>query len=348
MSSHSKKEKTTREKVLILIAIGVSIAISVWLWSTVSEKAQNRLVRSILRLIPTVGIATFIGTVVELRNWLHWMKRLIMPLVSFAKLPLLSGASMITSLFSNKAAASIISGAYEENRIARKSLITTGMCNSHFAYLSHSVRVLYPVTAAAGLTGLLYFGIQFSLGFLIIFGVLILHRVKQTDTVMYKEQTDVVSRDVPSWKKTLNKAGLRTTRILLRLLLVTVPMYLFVLYLTQKGVFKTWNALLPDAVAKLVTVEMMTVAVSMMGGLINAATLAGEMLRASEISSLQILFAMLLGSALGNPVRTIRRNLPSAMGIYPPKEGFMIVSLMQCARFITVIGICLILMLFMQ
>ncbi len=341
-----KKSLTKKQKILRVVGLLISISLTLWFWSLVSEKSQARLVRSITRLIPTVGIATFIGTVVELRNWLRFMKLIINPLVSFARLPFLAGASMVTSLFSNKAAASIISGAYGEKEITRRSLISTAMCNSHFSYLSHSLRVFYPVVAAAGIPGLAYFGIQFSLGFLILFIVLLLHRAYYIDKSKLAEGESDVKREVPNWSKTVQRAGKRTLRIILRLLIITVPMYLLVLYMTQEGVFEKMNQLLPAQMAKLITAEMMTVAASMMGGLVNAATLAGEMLRNGEISAVQIVISMLLGSAMGNPVRTIRRNLPSAMGIYPPAEGFTIVALMQSARFVTTLFVCFLLLIF--
>ncbi len=345
--AHGKKD-TTQQIIVKIIGYLVSIAISLWLWSLVSEKGQGRLFRSIQRLIPTVGIATFIGTVVELRNWLHWMKNIIMPLVSFARLPFVSGVAMVTSLFSNKAASSLLAAAYGEERISRKALITTGICDSHFAYLSHAIRVFYPVVAASGITGAIYFGIQFSLGFGILFVALILHRILAKKSIVSEALDERKIKEVPSWKITFQRAFKRTSRILLRLLFITVPMYLLVLYLGQEGVFKTWNALLPAQAAKVITVEMMTIAISMMGGLVNCSTLAGEMIRSGEISSIQVILAMLLGSALGNPVRTLRRNLPSAMGIYPPREGFIIVMVMQSARFVTVLGICTLLYIYIK
>lgn len=342
------RELTQHEKILRIIGVIISIIITLWFWHNLSERAHSRLIKSITRLIPTVGIATFIGTVVELRNWLRFMKLVITPLVSFARLPFLAGASMVTSLFSNKAAAGMLSGAYGENRISRAALLTTGICNSHFAYLSHSIRVLYPVAAAAGMTGLIYFAIQFGLGFGILFAALLIHRFSAKEMRGDDKSDNSVERALPSWEKTVKRALKRTVRIIIRLLLVTVPMYLLVLYLGQEGVFETWNALLPAQAAKVVTAEMMTVAISMMGGLVNASSLAAEMMRNGEITNVQILFAMLLGSALGNPVRTIRRNLPSAMGIYPPKEGFLIVFIMQSARFVTVIAVCAIIMFFLM
>ena len=58
------------------------------------------------------------------------------------------------------------------------------------------------------------------------------------------------------------------------------------------------------------------------------------------IDNSQILLAMLVGSALGNPFRALRRNLPSALAIFPVPIALSIVLGMQLSRFlITLAGI---------
>ena len=44
---------------------------------------------------------------------------------------------------------------------------------------------------------------------------------------------------------------------------------------------------------------------------------------------------MLVASAVGNPIRTLRRNLPSALGIFPPSVALIIVLGMQFSRLVT-------------
>ena len=49
---------------------------------------------------------------------------------------------------------------------------------------------------------------------------------------------------------------------------------------------------------------------------------------------------MLVGSAVGNPFRTLRRNLPTALGIFPLRVALVIVLGMQFARFaVTLVAI---------
>ncbi len=63
------------------------------------------------------------------------------------------------------------------------------------------------------------------------------------------------------------------------------------------------------------------------------------------VSHAQVLLAMLAASAIGNPIRTLRRNLPAALGIFPVHAALIIVLSMQFARFlITILGSMLVLL----
>ena len=62
-----------------------------------------------------------------------------------------------------------------------------------------------------------------------------------------------------------------------------------------------------------------------MGGLVQAAGVAANLRSHGMVTSSQILLAMLVASAIGNPIRALRRNLPSAMGIFPTRDALTIV-----------------------
>ena len=57
---------------------------------------------------------------------------------------------------------------------------------------------------------------------------------------------------------------------------------------------------------------------------------------------------MLISSAVGNPVRTLRRNLPTALGIFPPKIACIIVFGMQLSRLLVMVAGAAILVAWMQ
>lgn len=67
---------------------------------------------------------------------------------------------------------------HAEGKITHSNLIAGGMVNSYLSYVSHSLRVAYPVIGAVGLPAICYFGWQMGFGFLFIAAVLFLHRRK--------------------------------------------------------------------------------------------------------------------------------------------------------------------------
>lgn len=342
------KKKKSKRVVWSLIAFSVVLTTVLLVQGTSSMR--SRTLAYFIKISPTVLIATFLGSVFELRNWVRWMHSVLKPLVSFGKLPHLSGVTMVMALFSNKSAGAMLSGALSDNEISRDSLRTTAMCNSYIAYLSHSLRIAWPTIAAAGSAGLLYFGIQFSAGFLIILVALIIHRLRHAQKTLEEQSKEyaIKERPIPTWKDTFKRAGLRSTKLLSRLLLISLPSYLVVRHLSARGVFTMWQQMMPEQMAEYFPAEVMAVTVGMLGGIVNAATLGGAFMEGGELGALQVVFAMLIGSAMANPVRTIRRNLPSALGIYHPKDGLFIVGVMQSARFATVLLVCVSLLIFMR
>ena len=76
------------------------------------------------------------------------------------------------------------------------------------------------------------------------------------------------------------------------------------------------------------------------GGLVQSSAVAANLRAEGLIDNSQILLAMLVGSALGNPFRALRRNLPSALAIFPVPIALSIVLGMQLSRFlVTLAGI---------
>ena len=97
-------------------------------------------------------------------------------LTRMARLPEIVGLAMPTALCSNAAANSILVAAMLKEQIRTSALIAGGMMNSYLAYISHSIRVMFPVIGAIGLPGVLYFGMQFTGGFLVLLCILLWNR----------------------------------------------------------------------------------------------------------------------------------------------------------------------------
>lgn len=318
-------------------------------WSKVERKASV-----IGKLLLMVSIAAMVGSIAEARKW-HLIFGYILGRFSrLMRLPAIVSIAMPTALYSNTAANSMLVSSHAEGKIEHSTLIAGGMANSYLSYLSHSLRVMYPVLGAVGIPGALYFGGQFSFGFLFILGVLLWHRRRMagksnTDSGEVGTTDSHSPYEAPlSWGQTGIKAVQRVCTLLFRMMILTVPLMLLVEWMMKKGLFDFWEQLVPDWVNRIFPPELMSIVATQMGGLVQAAAVAANLRDHGAVTNAQILLAMFVGSAIGNPFRALRRNLPSALGIFPAREAVTIVVGMQLSRIIGVIILIVVTALFIH
>ena len=170
------------------------------------------------RLFAIVGIAAFCGGLMEARQW-HMVLALLMGrLTRMARLPEIVGLAMPTALCSNAAANSILVSSHAEGQIRTSALIAGGMMNSYLAYISHSIRVMFPVIGAIGLPGVLYFGMQFTGGFLVLLCILLWNRWYVSRHGESPCATESGSTSQPlAWPHAISKAAIRSFSLLFRM-----------------------------------------------------------------------------------------------------------------------------------
>lgn len=142
------------------------------------------------------------------------------------------------------------------------------------------------------------------------------------------------------WAGTPYEAAIRSFSLLFRMPGMTVPLMLGIEWLLKNGVLDFWETALPHAVTELFPTELLSAVAAQFGGLVQSSAVAANLRAEGLIDNSQILLAMLVGSALGNPFRALRRNLPSALAIFPVPIALSIVLGMQLSRFlVTLAGI---------
>lgn len=290
------------------------------------------------RLFAIVGVAAFFGGIMEARCWHMALARIMGKLAQLARLPEVVGLAMPTALCSNAAANSMLVSSHVEGHIRTSALIAGGMVNSYLAYVSHSIRVMYPVIGAIGLPGVLYFTVQFLGGLVVICGVLLWNRwyIGRDHPQFLSVSPLKAKKQFPlSWPKATEKAATRALALLFRMVCITLPLMLGIEWLLKNGAFNFWEQAVPVQINHFFPVELVSVVAAQMGGLVQSSTVAAHLRAEGLINNAQILLAMLVGSAVGNPFRTLRRNLPSALGIFSPIVACIIVLGMQCSRFLT-------------
>jgi len=324
-------------------------------------RALKRL-SSFAGLFGMVGVGSILGSVAESRRWHLVLGRHMQGLARAARLPDVVGLAMPAALLSNAAANGMLASSHANGEISRSALIAGGMANSYLAHASHSIRVMYPVIAAVGVPGALYFGGQLTGGFLFVLGVLAWNRHSVgsvpagSDLSAGTSLSTNMCGSAPApadpaplclappalpgvsplpplpWTEAFRRALTRAASLLFRMACITVPLALGVEWLLKNGAFDFWERLAPAWAARLFPAELMSIVAAQMGGLVQSASLAAHLRAEGLVDNPRILLAMLVASAVGNPFRMLRRNLPSALGLFPPAAALAVALGMQAAR----------------
>jgi len=337
----SNDKKFSPKRIFFYFWLTLSVCGIVWITANSPGDMTIRTIRSLVRLLTLVGIAAFTGAVFEYKAWFGFASFLARPLISFGRLSGISGAAFITAIFSNNAANTLVAGSYSSGKITRKEMLISGLCNAYPAMISHSMRVLFPLLSAIGIVAVWYYSITFGIGLIMTLAFLLYHRLttpaSELEAYENAPRTQAIKRKkVPNWNEVLKKSTNRAFGTVLRLVYITVPIYFAVAYLIEYKKFDSLKDYMPSQVQSWLTPEMTAVITAQLGGLVNAAGVASGFLVHNKITEQQILVAYLLGNVLTSPIRTVRRNLPSAMGIFPGKDGLLIVLTLQGMRLIMV------------
>lgn len=306
--------------------------------ATAFEKILAKL-KTIGRLFLMVGIAGFFGALMEARLWYRYLGKGLIKITQKARLPEIIGVAMPIALYSSVGANSMLVASHKNGEIPTSALITGGMANSYLTHFSHSVRVMYPVIALIGLAGVGFFAVQLLGGFLLICGCFFLHWYSSKQKEQDFSHLKLEQKEPVPWKKAIKQGLLRTLAILFRMGYITIPLMLGTEWIIKSGMLDFWEEAVPYQVAKFFPAELIAIVIAQIGGLIQSASVSSHFLAENMVNHAQILLAMLVASAIGNPIRTLRRNLPAALGIFPVSVALIIVFSMQFARLlITILG----------
>jgi hypothetical protein len=297
---------------------------------------ELRVLWNIGRLFLYVGLGSFIGAVFEYRNWLRYASFMMRPLMKWARISEVSASAFLTAFVSHTAANSMLASARDDGEISRKEMLAGGVANAFPTKVSHFLRILFPLAGAIGWPGVAYFAIQVFTGFV---RTVIVWMFIRSDKHLAPEaggaaRAGILVEEPLPWSETFAKSTRRTWRIIIRVFMISVPMYVIVAILSALGFFDAWKNAMPAAMSKILPPGMLTVVAARLGGVLSAAAAALELRDSNALSNIQILAAFLIGNMFTNPIRAARRNLPAALGIFPGKDGLIIVMFVQAFRFV--------------
>ncbi len=291
-------------------------------------------------LVFYISIGILLGWLLELAGITQFLARLVGPVIHRANLPPVCTSSFATAFVSPKAAGGMLSAAYANGELSRRSLILGAVANSFASALMH-LRVAGPLLISTlGIAGLAYVSFTVMNSLIVLLTVLIIGSLKKEQfSAEAPDATDVVVGEY----KSLPAAGWRVVfkrwrSLLPRVLAVAIPVYVLVAWLKHIDAFERLGEKMPAVVASILPPSAMSVVVMQMTSTTKAVPVAREFLNSGELTALALFFALVTGYVLSLPVRVLRRNLPSALSLYPGRNGLWITLLSQGIRFVVALG----------
>ncbi len=247
------------------------------------------------------------------------------PLISFSHLPAVSASTFVVSLGSALAANTMIARMKDEGSLTECQAFFCAIMNSVPVYFRElfTYHLAFVVPVLGLFAGGIYAIVALSTGIIKLFIVVILGRA-------YLPEGSDASKDadIPENKTTIFQAVLRSLngqgRLFLRISSLFFIMTFLVLYLSEKGILQSVNAL-PIAHIFGVPPETIVPLTIYVASPKAGITLLGPMISNGSISEVKALIVLMLGSMFMLPFYSIRSLMPNYTSVFGVRLGLSLV-----------------------
>ncbi len=321
--------------ILIVIAIMGLIA-SVFLSSSgflTTGKLKESLLFPLLRLFVYLGFGLLMGEFIETLGWTSKIAGWLRPLVRWAHLKDESGAAFITSFVSGIGANTLLMTFYEDGKINRREVTLTYLLNSGLPlYLLHLPTTFFLTTSLAGAAGMAYVLVTLTAAIMRSMIILVYCRLKLPET--YWLWSPLVNESDSKQNKTLKRILFKFKSRFYRVVLYTFPIYVMIFLLNQWGFFQwlragfsLWvtNGFFPVEAAGMIIFSL----TAEFGAGMAA---AGALLDQGALTTKQAALALVAGTIIATPLRALRHQFATHVGLFSIKFGTELLVLSQGFR----------------
>jgi len=293
----------------------------------------------LLRLLLFLAVGLLAALFIESLNWTRKMAIVARPLTRFGHLSPLTGASFSLCFFSGIAANTMLAEGYDKKQLSRKELILANLFNSlpaNFLHLPTTFFIAVPIIKGAAF---IYIGLTISAAIVRTLCIALLGRL-----LLPAANTEVVQTELPAdpshpFRSALQNTMKRFKRRIRKIIIYTVPIYIFFYYLAEAGFFTaaerymaqhlSWLAWLSPQALSILTFQM---AAEFTAGL----AAAGSLLANGSMSIREIVLVLLIGNILSSPIRAVRHQYPYYAGIFKPVIAAELILFSQGFRAISI------------
>lgn len=328
---------------LVLLVFGLLFA-SYWLglWPgahhLTAQKVYHQMAWPLLRLLIYLGLGLLLGQAIESLGWAAKLGAWATPLLRWGHLHKESGASFTAAFFSGILANTMLVTLYQEGKISRQEMTVTYLFNNGLpVYLLHMPTTFFIILPLTRQAGLIYLGLTLAAALLRSAALLIYSRWR-----LPAESSGASEVTVPAPKQKegiIQEIWQKFHRRFSRVIFFTLPIYFFIFVLSDWGFF-TW---LRDAAASQVSLGFLpmeaasVVIFSVATEFTSGIAAAGAFLQSGALTVPQTVMALVLGNIVATPVRALRHQLPTNVGIFSPKLGTELLLWSQGLRLLSLL-----------
>jgi hypothetical protein len=339
--------QTSRWRWLPLLILGLALA-AAWLgpWAPAhhltANKLYHHLATPLLWLLVYMGVGLLLGQAIESLGWATRLGALTAPLLRWGHMSSASSAAFTAAFFSSIMANTMLMTFNQEGTISRREMVLAYLFNGGLpTYLLHLPTTFFIILPLTKQAGLIYLGLTLAAALLRSAALLAYGRWRlPAESKPDGEPATAVSVPVsPRKEQVLHEIWQKFHQRFTRVVLYTLPIYFLIFTANDWGLFR-WlrKAAATHIAVGFLPVEAASVVIfSVAAEFTSGMAAAGAFLQSGVLTVPQTVMALVLGNIVATPIRAVRHQLPSHMGIFAPKLGSELLLLSQGVRLVSLI-----------
>lgn len=287
------------------------------------------------RLLFFISVGLLVANFIEALNWTIAMARLVSPLIRFGRFSNISGASFTMALISGVSANTMLSEAYQKEKINKQELILANLLNSLPHFFLHLPTVFFLTAPLIKGAAFIYVGLTMTAAILRTTIIMLMGRLLLKHPAVEEITAPTGKDNGRDWHQAWEKTRKRFRKRMGKIVFFTVPVYTIIFLLHRGSVFnglEEWISKQAVLFAWLdpqsISIVVLHVAAEFTAGL----AAAGALIDAGSLDYRQVVLALLVGNVLSSPIRAARHQLPYYAGIFPTKVAAELIFYSQAFR----------------
>ena len=304
-----------------------------------AAKLYHQLGSPLLRLLAYLGVGLLVGQAIESLGWAAKLGGWVAPVLRWGHLKRESGASFTAAFFSGIMANTMLWTFYQEGKLSRQEMTLTYLFNGGLpVYLLHLPTTFFIILPLTREAGLIYLGLTGAAALLRTTALLLLARWRLA-AGSGSEKDAALPAPPARNEKIFQEIWRKFRRRFSRVAFYTLPIYCLIFLANDWGLF-TWlrEATASHLALSFLPMEAASVVIfSLAAEFTSGMAAAGAFLQTGALTVHQTVLALVLGNIVATPIRALRHQLPSHVGIFSPGLGTQLLLMSQGLRLLSLV-----------